>query len=486
MPLFEVEPDRPQIARGEGGVAEDVVEHNIESLLGEQVFTVSVGQGSGEPHLLALDAAGAPVIVELVNHLDHPALARALDHAGAAGRMTRAMLAHSYRGGADEFVNDFAAFTDSVPVKRTAPGRAGSRLVIVCKTADDLVLNAVDFLRQPFMPIEVLQFDLVHGEGGRRFIDVSPLVINPDSAPERPKIASARHLNIAPQAPGATEPVASVTDANLGAHFATGAIPRVSVVDHQESDGEPDGQATGDSDTVVDEPADSPVETPADVPADVQPVVVEEPHHDGNLTGIAQDSVGQEDATAAPPVVVEALPVEPLPVELSGLPVEAVPTRTPIRRRSRVNRFASGAVIDDTASDGPSPATGSMTIAAVAAVGAQPHDPSQWETLDPVSAQVVPIPVAEESDNDIHLTRLAESIGLDTPLVWDRPRRGQRFVTTLRADGVIVTEAGAQYRHPDTVARALSGWTDADGWNVWHLGGPGGPTLMEAYRARFE
>src|SRR5690606_30354504 len=39
-------------------------------------------------------------------------------------------------------------------------------------------LNAVDFLRQPTMPVEVLKMDVVRSDDGRRFLDVSPLVIH--------------------------------------------------------------------------------------------------------------------------------------------------------------------------------------------------------------------------------------------------------------------------------------------------------------------
>ncbi|PZR51638.1 hypothetical protein DNL40_15300, partial [Xylanimonas oleitrophica] len=169
VPLFEVEGDRPQIVPGPrpprpgvGTSAHRVVESHIDGLLGEQVFPVISGEGPDEPHLLALDASGSPVVVELVARLDDAALSRALDHAGAAGRMTRGQLAARYHGGAHAFQRDVAEFYDSVPVKRTQPGQ-GARLIVICQEADEDVLNAVDFLRQPTMPVEVLRLGVVHG-----------------------------------------------------------------------------------------------------------------------------------------------------------------------------------------------------------------------------------------------------------------------------------------------------------------------------------
>ncbi|RPF19762.1 hypothetical protein [Myceligenerans xiligouense] len=190
MPLFEVDATRPFLvqssgngAGGEPGVhtqAHRVVESHIDGLLGEQVFPVAQGSGPDEPHLLALDASGLPVVVELVGDLDKSTLTRALDHAGAAGRLTRGELASRYHGGQHSFAHDVAEFYDSVPITKSSSPKSGggARLIIICQNAPQEILNAVDFLRQPTMPVEVLKMDVVKSDDGRRFLDVSPLVIH--------------------------------------------------------------------------------------------------------------------------------------------------------------------------------------------------------------------------------------------------------------------------------------------------------------------
>ncbi|MFD6179121.1 MULTISPECIES: restriction system modified-DNA reader domain-containing protein [unclassified Isoptericola] len=200
MPLFEVDAQRPLLvqpdrspaatAQGVGTTAHRVVDSHIDGLLGEQIFPVSPGAGPDEPHLLALDATGSPVVVELVADLDRAALTRALDHAGAAGRLTRGALAERYHGGPAAFHRDVSAFYDSVPITRSQPGRSSARLIVICQEASEEILNAVDFLRQPTMPVEVLKMGVVHSADGRRFVDVSPLVIHPASAPSAPSLSA--------------------------------------------------------------------------------------------------------------------------------------------------------------------------------------------------------------------------------------------------------------------------------------------------------
>ncbi|MFD2793629.1 hypothetical protein ACFS27_08710 [Promicromonospora vindobonensis] len=202
MPLFEVDTQRPLLVTSANGAngsepglkttANQVVDSHIDGLLGEEVFPIAQGSGPDEPHLLALDASGSPVVVELVADLDRENLAKALDHAGAAGRLTRADLAARYSGGASSFQHDVAAFYDSVPITRTQSGKnggSGARLIIICQNAPDEILNAVDFLRQPTMPVEVLKMGVVNSDDGRKFLDVSPLVVHLPPGLPAPKSA---------------------------------------------------------------------------------------------------------------------------------------------------------------------------------------------------------------------------------------------------------------------------------------------------------
>ncbi|MBE9940235.1 hypothetical protein G8C60_14005, partial [Cellulosimicrobium cellulans] len=200
MPLFEVDAERPvlvqppQQAGAFGTDAQRVVDGNLEGLLGEQIFPVAQGTSDDEPHLLALDAAGLPVVIEVTAELTEEALTAALNHAGRAGRLTRAELAARYTGGASRFQQDVAAFYDNVPLTRSqATARAtGARLIVICSSAAPGIQDALDFLRQPGSPVAVLRLGVVHGADGRRFVDVSPLAMTrdnpaPPAAPEPPR-----------------------------------------------------------------------------------------------------------------------------------------------------------------------------------------------------------------------------------------------------------------------------------------------------------
>ena len=159
----------------------------LDGLVGERVFPVVTGDGEAQPTIIALDASGVPVAVEVVGNLDHRVLLQALNHAGAVGRMSRGQLAASYAGGLAAFGRDLQQYFETVPFRRTAPGNRGARLVIVCSDAHDEVLNAIDFLNRPELPIKVLRAKALESRDGMSFIDASPLVINPNSPPSQPE-----------------------------------------------------------------------------------------------------------------------------------------------------------------------------------------------------------------------------------------------------------------------------------------------------------
>ena len=160
----------------------------LDGLVGEQVFPVATGDGIQQPGLIALDASGTPMVVEIIGYLDNIALLRSLNHAGAAGRMSRGQMAANYAGGLGAFTRDLQEYLNAVPFRRAATGNRGARLVIICTDADPQVLNAIDFLNRPELPIKVLRADTLETTDGHRFIDVSPLVVNPSSAPEHPEL----------------------------------------------------------------------------------------------------------------------------------------------------------------------------------------------------------------------------------------------------------------------------------------------------------
>lgn len=486
MPLFEVDANRPLLVQsgrtpavpGVGTSAHQVVESHIDGLLGEQIFPVAPGSGPDEPHLLALDATGSPVVVELVGELDHDALVRALDHAGSANRLTRGDLAARYHGGPNAFQRDVAAFYDSVPVTRSQPGRSGARLIIICQEAGDAILNAVSFLRQPSMPVEVLKLGVVHSADGRRFVDVSPLAVDPVPDPTPPRLPAP-----AP-APKDDDP-----DAPIERRFRR-SVPR------------PDGAGSG---TLTEK----------------------------LVVGIA--------LTGKQPAVVQATDPAPAStgVPVPGVPAprqqeEPEPPPAPARpqaplRRSRTDRFAPQPAPAPQAQAGPEsagagarrsawePVAGSTGWDASGDTSADtplrvpPLDapsytpPRERSAFDPLDYD--PLTYARASDAvpssgstgeptdrtdatdpaddvDEDLVALAQRLGRPTPLVWSRPRRRQHFEATLHPDGTIELADGGRYRDPGLAASTAAGAPSADGWGVWRLGA-GGPTLLEAYRQHF-
>jgi len=177
----------------------------LDGLLGESLFPIFQGDGTDDPSVVALDASGAAVTVELVENLDHEALLRALSHAGAVGRLSRGELAARYSAGVDRFKRDLTNYLDSVPFRRPRPGSEGARLVVICAEATPEVWDAVEFLNRPDFPIKVLRADWLQAVDGREFVDVSPLVV-----PVRPKPALPLPDAVPPQAvatlPYATSP----------------------------------------------------------------------------------------------------------------------------------------------------------------------------------------------------------------------------------------------------------------------------------------
>ena len=160
----------------------------LDSLVGERVFPVATGDGLTQSTLIALDASGVPIAVNVIGLLDQTALFRSLGQAGAAGRMSRGQLAAAYPGGLAAFGRDLQQYLEDVPFRRVNPAGRGSRLVIVCSDAQPEVLNAIDFLNRPELPINVLQAKVLEARDGTRFIDAAPLAINPNSAPGQPAL----------------------------------------------------------------------------------------------------------------------------------------------------------------------------------------------------------------------------------------------------------------------------------------------------------
>lgn len=493
MPLFEVDAERPVLVHpsaprgGFGTDAQRVVDGNLDSLLGEQIFPVAQGQSVDQPHLLALDAAGLPVVIDVVSELSEETLTRALNHAGAAGQLTRAELGARYTNGAAAFNQDVASFYDNVPLTRSqsAARTTGARLIVICQSATEDIVDALDFLRQPGSPVAVLRLGVVHAEDGRRFVDVSPLAVGRGVV--APTTSPARVSN------------ADFAEGVAVGRALTGKVPVVSRRAHPETapdDIEEIPTPVAGLPAVPPPPPPPPPPGSAPVPAAGAAIVpsLPTPRLQSRAERRRAQEFGQTTYRVAPTSAIEtgpmpsiADPAAPLDTELPILdvpswdtseprvtPRRSILTRESVRTRESIRTRESYLTDEFDFGDNH------------LGYAAPPTDPV--EEPAEVGQQVAHVPpLAEQGlgpDDDPDLYALARSLGTPAQLVWSRPRRGERFDAVLHPDGFIELTDGARFRHPDLAAVAASGTQSADGWSVWRFG-EDGPTLTDAFRARY-
>ncbi|WP_217617066.1 hypothetical protein [Cellulomonas sp. GbtcB1] len=287
-----VQPMRPRADAFEADSSALVAEH-ASDLLGEQVLTVREGAHGG-PHLLALDAASRPVVVEVVQLLDEAALVRALRHAGGAARLSRADLARMYRGGPEAFEAELAVFRDRAPVLRSqGPVPSGARLVVVCADVAEDVLEAVDHVTAGG-GVEVLRLGVTQGPGGRRYVDVSPLRATPGQR---------RAVEPGPRT-GAV-PVAAARTATSGGHRGTAPtdptpVVRPDAADRPDAAGAPAAPEGAEHHRHA-APAPEPRPAPrTDETTLIPPVVDDVPApRDGDATAVASEPLPELEALAA-------------------------------------------------------------------------------------------------------------------------------------------------------------------------------------------
>jgi hypothetical protein len=150
----------------------------LDALLGEHLLPVRTRTpGADEPHLLAVDASGRPVVVEVVGRLDEAACLRALSHAGRAAKMSADDMAAVYSGGARSFGPHLEAFRRTVsPSSLVRPSTGGgARLLVVCTEIAPEVDDVLEFLVQPGHHVEVLRVRVTADPAGGRLVDVVPV-----------------------------------------------------------------------------------------------------------------------------------------------------------------------------------------------------------------------------------------------------------------------------------------------------------------------
>ncbi len=151
---------------------EDLLWDNLEELTGDNLFRVARQPplpSGGRPDVVALDVSGRVVVIEVKRDVDRHQLAQALEYAGWARTTNLDALASMYHGGAAGFWEDWTEFTGTphpVLVQRDP------RLVLVARTFDGRTAEALDFLLQHSLPVQVLKVAFYVDDGGRRFLDV--------------------------------------------------------------------------------------------------------------------------------------------------------------------------------------------------------------------------------------------------------------------------------------------------------------------------
>lgn len=155
-----------------------MVADQLDALLGEHLMPLRARTpGRDEPYLLAVDASGQPVVVEVVAVLDEDAVVNALRHAGRAARMSTRDLAEAYSGGANRFASHLAAFRLTVPTTALLSTfvRGGARLLLVCSHVSPGVADVLEFLLAPGWQVDVLRAQVVTEPDGQRVVELSPV-----------------------------------------------------------------------------------------------------------------------------------------------------------------------------------------------------------------------------------------------------------------------------------------------------------------------
>ncbi len=430
-----------------GPATPSMVADQLDALLGEHLMPLRVRSGSAdEPHLLAVDASGEPVVVEIVALLDEDAIVSALRHAGQAARMTTADLAAAYGGGPERYAAHLAAFRLTVPSTALLSTfvRGGARLLLVCSHIAPGMDEVLEFLLQPGWQVDVLRAEVVAQEDGSRVVELSPVGRStpPERTVERPPWARDPEPD-----PAAFDPTPLYRDRAEAARRA--------------------------GSSAVAPP------TPTWSRPTAEPVPID-------TTGWTMSG---PPARVAVPSTVDSVP------GWTSAPASAPrPSAS-----SSPQSSARGSAAQSAVQGSQRQAAGD---AAIRAGWAAPHPGWPWppddasellEQTDPTWARasrpaprVVPpsfaVPVAslDAARPDPALAAVADVLDGPVLLVWAPAWSATPFECLLHADGTLETAEGLQFGDVEAVSRAISGYTGPlDAWQAWHVDSAAGPTLAQ-------
>ncbi|MFC7958857.1 restriction system modified-DNA reader domain-containing protein [Rhodococcoides kroppenstedtii] len=177
MPIFDLNGGglipfrREQVGAYEKEI-EDLLWNNLEEITGDKLFRVArqpILPNRNRPDVIALDATGRIVVIEVKRSVDREQLAQALEYAGWARNSNLDELAGMYHGGPDLFWDDWNEFVDSDTVVRVNPD---ARVLLVARGFDDRTLEAMSFLSYHEVPINVIKVAFYVDDSSRRFLNV--------------------------------------------------------------------------------------------------------------------------------------------------------------------------------------------------------------------------------------------------------------------------------------------------------------------------
>lgn len=158
------------------GVYEAAIEallwENLDELTGDNLFRVTSQAtlpSGGHPDVLALDPTGRVVVIEVKRDVDRNQVAQALEYAGWARTTSLDALAAMYHGGRQMFRDQWTEFTSTDPPTVVRDDR---RLVLVARSFDQRTAEALEFLLQNRLPVQLLKVAFYVDDNGRRFLDV--------------------------------------------------------------------------------------------------------------------------------------------------------------------------------------------------------------------------------------------------------------------------------------------------------------------------
>ncbi|MDO5034710.1 MAG: hypothetical protein Q4E01_04920 [Actinomycetaceae bacterium] len=466
MPLFEYDEGHlipAQFGRTVvDGLTDDIlksVREQVLEIVGRPLFPITwqdsgpIGTQNGTPRLTALDASGQVVSVEVLERLDSQAMIDSLSRLADSASLGWNDLAAAYPGGMQGFRNGWTEFRDSMPPS-PAPG---PRLVLVAGSISDSVRPALDVLASS--GVEVHEIAVRAMSNGRKFIDVQ--AVGPRLYGHNPNLLLGHSVNTlelesfskdeisAPQEERAYDPWDGETDETT-AHTEPVHTEPADAEDLSNHAEEAPGESLG-HETEQELPAHAAEAVAEDSAADSVEGAFEgeaanafEGSNEDAVEGGAEDFDARSEADAVegmPEATADAVEAE----AQAATPVETAPVET---------------AVEEAAPEATAP------------VESVEEERDEYAEEPSAESQVPQL-----SKNAEALEVIAGIVGEPTPLIWAGPGRTRQ--ATLSPTGVISTNFWST-KDPNEAAAMITGSSEYDGWEYWHLADLKGPSLLES------